>query len=304
VQDTFVMFSTAAGATADDGEPGARNSPFTQAFLSCLLTPQPLDSLAKDISRETIALTRTNQRPFISDNILYVKNYSLHSQLGGGDVAIVERPSAAPSPAPYRPAGDRPASGGAGAYSLDNTSAWGVGVSFASNPDAGFNNFHPGAALRYSFWERFRTQGDLFAAPNEYYFSAQFGANHIETAWEKPEYYNFIMGLGAQWKFRPGVSQRFLLSAGLSANVLLGSVDYAFYDKGYQEASDLLVEPMAGFHGGAAFRITPSLALEFGAAYYLDVMGSYEVPDGTVYSVNFFQAALGMSFTLPYRGSR
>jgi hypothetical protein len=300
VQDTFIMFSTAAGATADDGGAGARNSPFTQAFLNCVITPQPLDSLAKDISRETIALTQSNQRPFISDNILYLKNYSLHSRPGEGDVTAVVRPTVAP----FRPAEERPASGEAGKFSLDNVAAWSVALSFASNPDMGFNSLHPGAALRYSFWERFKTQGDFFILPNEYYFNAQFGMNHFETAVEKPEYYDFILGLGAQWKFRPGSSQRFFLSAGLSANVFLGNISYGFYNGGYVEASDFFLEPMAGFHGGGAFRITPTLALELSAAYYLDVLGSFTVPDGTVYSFNFFQASLGLSFTLPYGGSR
>jgi hypothetical protein len=80
IQDTFVMFSTAAGSTAADGAPGARNSPFTEAFLKYIDKPDSLDEVAKDVARETMSKTRVTQRPFISDNILYIRNYSLSSQ--------------------------------------------------------------------------------------------------------------------------------------------------------------------------------------------------------------------------------
>jgi hypothetical protein len=80
IQDTFVMFSTSAGSTAADGAPGSRNSPFTEAFLKYIDKPESLDSVAKDVARETMAITRVNQRPYISDNILFVKDYSLNPQ--------------------------------------------------------------------------------------------------------------------------------------------------------------------------------------------------------------------------------
>jgi hypothetical protein len=304
----FVMFSTAAGATADDGEPGSRNSPFTRAFLMHIASPAALESVAKEISRETIALTRTNQRPYISDNILYVKDYSLFPSEGLKEIA---RPAAVPEASPYRPGTDAPPrpgapqtpsprpSTGAGAFSLDNASAWAVSLSFAANPGAAFDALRPGGSLRYTFWERFKTRGDLFIAPNAFFASFQAGGSRFgDTGGEG--FFQYMPGAGALWRFRPHSSQRFILAAGLSANALLGSVHYAYYDQAFNEADDFLVEPMLGLHGEGAFRFTPLLALELNLGWYLDVLGPYPLQGGGNSSLNFLQGTLGVSVTVPY----
>jgi len=301
VQDTFIMFSTAAGAVADDGGPGVRNSPFTQAFLKYMVTPEGLDSVAKDVSRETIAITGTVQRPFISDNILFVKDYSLYPKEGG--LVIMPQPL---NPA-YEPAQSRPSSGSGqpASFSLDNTSAWSLGLSFAANPAAGFDQVHPGGLLSYTFLERFKTRGERFFAPNAYFVNFMASMGTITVQNKSETFGAFFPGLGFLWKLRPDAAQRMLLGAGLSANLLMGSLQYRYNrDSKNVNVSDFMVEPMAGLHGNYAFRFTPLIALELNLAWYLDILGSYPLGDGSSYNLNFLQAALGVSIILPYGKSR
>ena len=294
IQDTFIMFSTAAGSVADDGGPGARNSPFTRAFLMHMGTPEALESVAKEISRETITITGTAQRPFISDNILFVKNYSLYPR-DGGLVVLPQpvQPAYQPNPGSVS---RRPSS-----FSLDNVSAWSLTLSFAANPMfEGSESFHPGGFLSYTFLERFKARGEPFVAPNAFFVDFIAGLSQIKTSNSTETFTNFSLGLGALWKFRPDQAQRFFLGAGLSVNVLLGSLQYSYYDGGDVNVTDFLAEPMAGLHGNFAFRFTPLVAMELNLAYYLDMLGAYPLSDGSSYNLNFFQAGLGVSVMLPY----
>lgn len=60
---TFFMFSTSPGRTADDGV--GRNSPFTQAFLSCLDIPNiQLEIFAKEVIRKVKDNTQNRQIPW------------------------------------------------------------------------------------------------------------------------------------------------------------------------------------------------------------------------------------------------
>ena len=186
-------------------------------------------------------------------------------------------------------------------FSLDNTRAGALTLAFASSPSAEFDGLRPGGTLSYTFWERFLPRGSIFIAPNAWFVAFQAGTARITSREESRDFFRFIPGIGAQWKFRPDASERFLLWAGLSADLLLGSLSYRYYDQGFKEVSDFLVEPLAGFHGGLGFRITPLAALEFSLAYYLDALGAYPLADGSTQSLNFFQGTLGASIMLPYR---
>jgi hypothetical protein len=77
-QDLFVMFSTAPGMVAADGEPGKRNSPFAEAFLKYMDSSEILPVMAALISRETMRLTGGKQRPFQNGNIISEIYYSLN----------------------------------------------------------------------------------------------------------------------------------------------------------------------------------------------------------------------------------
>ena len=309
IQDTFIMFSTAAGATADDGQPGARNSPFTTAFLMHISSMDVLESVAKEISRETIALTNSNQRPYISDNILYVKNYSLNPAAGA--VAVIPVPSPSPASAAAPPA-SIPAAVQPGTvqpeintvkqpegFIMDGTTVWALTVSYENT----FRNQHNshGGTLNYTFLERFKNRGSFFFVPNVYFLNFRMGTNTMKGKTADFGYMDFTPGIGVMWKFRPDAAQRMFAGAGFSANVFMGNLDYSYND-GLNDntAAEFLTEPMVGIHGNFAFRFSPLVALELNAGFYFNVMGDYYLRDRSRNSLHSWQTALGVSMTFPY----
>jgi formylglycine-generating enzyme required for sulfatase activity len=93
--DLFVMFSTAPGETAIDGQ-GKRNSPFAEAFLKNIESKEGLLYMAADVMRDTATLTENMQQPFFRGSIVSEKYYSLNR--GGTPQAQAAPP--APRPAP------------------------------------------------------------------------------------------------------------------------------------------------------------------------------------------------------------
>jgi uncharacterized caspase-like protein len=77
IKGNKIVYSTAAGKTADDGVAGSRNSPFAEAFLHNIKSPQTFDDAFIDISQETLRLTRGEQEPY-SMGTFAVKSYSLN----------------------------------------------------------------------------------------------------------------------------------------------------------------------------------------------------------------------------------
>jgi hypothetical protein len=75
-RDLIIMYSTAAGSTADDGGKNKRNSPFTEAFLKNINNNEPVAALLSDVTKDTLSLTANRQRPFQTGSIID-KNYSL-----------------------------------------------------------------------------------------------------------------------------------------------------------------------------------------------------------------------------------
>jgi formylglycine-generating enzyme required for sulfatase activity len=75
-QDIFIMFSTAPGTVAADGE-GKRNSPFTEAFLQYMDSGEILPVMAGLVTRETMRLTGGKQRPYQNGSIVSELYYSL-----------------------------------------------------------------------------------------------------------------------------------------------------------------------------------------------------------------------------------
>jgi formylglycine-generating enzyme required for sulfatase activity len=75
-QDIFIMFSTAPGTVAADGE-ASRNSPFTQAFLRYIDSGEILPVMAGLVTRETMRLTGGKQRPYQNGSIVSELYYSL-----------------------------------------------------------------------------------------------------------------------------------------------------------------------------------------------------------------------------------
>jgi uncharacterized caspase-like protein len=77
VQGNKIVYSTAAGATASDGDPKAPNSPFATAFLNHIKAPEPFNDVFVDIYNETLQLTG-GQKP-ITVGDFSVKGYSLNA---------------------------------------------------------------------------------------------------------------------------------------------------------------------------------------------------------------------------------
>jgi formylglycine-generating enzyme required for sulfatase activity len=101
-QDIFIMFSTAPGTTAADGD-GARNSPFTEAFLKYIDSKEILPVMAGLVTRETMRLTGGRQRPYQNGSIVSELYYSIASGAapanGVSGSAVLPRETALRSPA-------------------------------------------------------------------------------------------------------------------------------------------------------------------------------------------------------------
>jgi formylglycine-generating enzyme required for sulfatase activity len=85
-QDIFIMFSTAPGTTAADGD-GTRNSPFTEAFLTYIDSGEILPVMAGLITRETMRLTGGRQRPYQNGSIVSELYYAIAPGAGQGTAA-------------------------------------------------------------------------------------------------------------------------------------------------------------------------------------------------------------------------
>jgi formylglycine-generating enzyme required for sulfatase activity len=95
-QDIFVMFSTSPGTTAADGDSG-RNSPFAEAFLKYMDSDEILPVMAGLVTRETMRLTGSKQRPYQNGSIVSELYYSLSSGAApaSADAAVREPPAGA-----------------------------------------------------------------------------------------------------------------------------------------------------------------------------------------------------------------
>jgi tetratricopeptide (TPR) repeat protein len=73
----FVMFSTSFGGWSVGGG-DSRNSPFAEAFLKYIDSPEPLVLMASDVISETMMYRSIAQRPFSRGSIISDKRYSLN----------------------------------------------------------------------------------------------------------------------------------------------------------------------------------------------------------------------------------
>jgi hypothetical protein len=290
IQDTFVMFSTAAGATASDGDTASRNSPFTEAFLKNMEKPLPIETVAKDIAVETIEITRINQRPYISDNILYARGYSLNPT--GIAAPVQSVPPAAPvqpvppaasevrpQPQPERaqPEWTQAARQGAGDFSLDNTRAmnfgvFGNGFMGVNKENMGIAGTGGGASFRFTMWETYERYGTPFFLPNAFFLEGNY------TYVDNHEYYGQSVNtghisMGFLYRIRLGAAQRFILSAGMSAGPVVSGFTW---NTKYDEEDNLLPAVIIGVYvdlpyAEMSFRFTPAWSLGLGLGVSADV---------------------------------
>ncbi|MHC6204670.1 SUMF1/EgtB/PvdO family nonheme iron enzyme [Breznakiellaceae bacterium SP9] len=121
--DMIVMYSTAAGQVAQDGENG-RHSPFTEAFLQNIDKAEPLTLVLQDISAETFNSTNKTQSPWTAGTFRSKPRYTIARAA----------PSPQPAPAPVLTAPQAPRNVRAGTPGTDSVSlTWdsaGSGVSY------------------------------------------------------------------------------------------------------------------------------------------------------------------------------
>jgi tetratricopeptide (TPR) repeat protein len=98
--DIIVMYSTAAGEVAQDGDSG-RNSPFTEAFLRHIDKAEPLTLVLQDISADVYRSTNNSQSPWLTGTFRTNPRYSIVR-------AAPVNPPPAPRPAPVQPAAVTP----------------------------------------------------------------------------------------------------------------------------------------------------------------------------------------------------
>jgi formylglycine-generating enzyme required for sulfatase activity len=106
-QDIFIMFSTAPGTTAADGD-GTRNSPFTEAFLKYIDSDEILPVMAGLVTRETLRLTGGRQRPYQNGSIVSELYYSIASGAGPAAENGVSGPAVLPREIPLRSSTEAP----------------------------------------------------------------------------------------------------------------------------------------------------------------------------------------------------
>ncbi|MDR1565908.1 MAG: caspase family protein [Treponema sp.] len=327
VQDTFVMFSTAAGATASDGDPKSRNSPFTEAFLKNIEKPLPIETVAKDIAVETIEITRVNQRPYISDNILYARGYTLNPQgaaeeeearqaaLAQAQVQAQETsqskvqetaqvqplPPAVqevrPQPQPEQTRPDRQWED-AGDFTLDYTRAMNFGVSgdFLAYEGGGALGAGGGATLRFTFWEVYDRYGTLFFLPNAVFVEG----NYTYFSREEDNGMKANIGhisAGFLYRIRLGAAQRFILSIGASAGPIVSGFSW---NTKYDAEGGLLPLAAVGVYADLpyaelSFRFTPVWALGFALSFSGDLYSA--ATDGP--GIGGLTARLGLAYRLP-----
>jgi hypothetical protein len=294
IQDTFIMFSTAAGAVASDGDSSRRNSPFTEAFLNNIGKALPIETVAKDIAVETIRITQVNQRPYISDNILFVRGYSLN--VTGADVVTINlnlevtvNPPVQPRPQPemgtFTPQN-------AAEFTLDNTRAWNIGVLGTGLMDSG-GEIGGGGTTRYTFFESFKPYGSLFFLPNSFFVEGNY--SYVYNYDEGMKAHAGRISLGFMYRIRIGASQRFLFGMGFSAGPQYAAYTWA---KGFERDDRGDMKPVGAFgiflFPGAdlSFRFNPRVSLGLGLGYGVDVFSVAQ----TKYGIGAIQAALGLSY--------
>ncbi|MDR2785797.1 MAG: caspase family protein [Treponema sp.] len=301
IQDTFVMFSTAAGATASDGDPKSRNSPFTEAFLKNIEKPLPIETVAKDIAVETIEITRVNQRPYISDNILYARGYSLNPAGTAARVQPVPPASSEvrPQPQPERTRVERQPVD-AGNFSLDNTRAMNFGISGdgfvgLGNAKAGIGA-GGGATFRFTFWETYKNYGTFFLVPNVFFVEGNY------TRFANNDYYGQSVNAGHVsagflYRIRLGAAQRFIFGLGTS----VGAIVSAFtWNTKYDTEDNLLPSAVVGVYVDLPytelnFRFTPAWSLGLGLGVSGDVYSLITGADG----IRGLRGRLGLSYRRP-----
>jgi tetratricopeptide (TPR) repeat protein len=173
--DLVVMFSTAPDHTASDGPPG-KNSPFAEAFLKYIRSPEPVNMMIPDVVRETMIITEGDQRPFMNGSIISDKYYSLNPRNGaeGGPPAAPAPASAPAAPVAVSPAVPATASPAAApietadpAESAETVNKTGIALFAKGDFDGAVSAFSRAIALKPDYAEAFYHRGLVYYEKKE-----------------------------------------------------------------------------------------------------------------------------------------
>jgi tetratricopeptide (TPR) repeat protein len=148
--DLIVMFSTAPDDVASDGPPGT-NSPFAEAFLKYLMSPEPVNMMVPDVVRETMIITEGEQRPFMNGSIISDKYYSLNPVRTEGTAQAP--PQTSPVPVPEETA--------------ETINKTGIALFAGGEFDNAIAAFSRAIALNPDFTEAFYNRGLVYYEKNE-----------------------------------------------------------------------------------------------------------------------------------------
>jgi hypothetical protein len=313
IQDTFIMFSTAAGATAADGDPRSRNSPFTEAFLKNIDKPLPIETVAKDIAVETIEITKVNQRPYISDNILYARGYTLNPAGAAAEeqarqAAMAQAQEAAqvqplppavqearPQPQPEQPRIVRQRAD-AGDFILDNSRAMNFSLSgngFVGLKGAGGGG---GASFHFTFWETYKDYGTLFFVPNVFFMEGSYTRFGNKDNYGQSANAGHVSA-GFLYRIRLGESQRMIFGIGASAGPMMSGFKWK---RKYNDEGNLLPSSVIGVYVDMpyldmGFRFSPAWSLGLG----LSLSGDLYALIKDIGGIAGVYAHLGLSYRRP-----
>ncbi len=96
---TLIAYSTAPGAVAVDGEPGAGNSPYTYALVNALRNPAlTIEDTFRSVRSEVMRITEGKQVPWESSSL--ISAFSFAPQAGGGQSGQIVAPNEPKPPLP------------------------------------------------------------------------------------------------------------------------------------------------------------------------------------------------------------
>ena len=284
-----IVYSTLAGRTAADGVPGSRNSPFAQAFIEKMQSPESFEDVFVDIRDETLRLTRGEQQPYAMGSFA-VKGYALNPLPPAPPPAIAAAP--AETAAPIYIIQQVPAAGAKAeptAFTLDGKKVIGFGVMPSINKATFGGTGFGGVSLSFAFYEKYYSYGEVFALPNSFFVSAEymqgssfFRAKPADNGKEEnsdgldPGFRGFVVGLGAHYKIRLGESQRFIFSFGPSLLLFTGDATLtgvSSEDTGEIVRKDTWTSPGIGISGLFDFRFTPLISLGLGLDWKFSFIG-------------------------------
>ena len=285
-----IVYSTLAGRTAADGVPGSRNSPFAQAFIEKMQSPESFEDVFVDIRDETLRLTRGEQQPYAMGSFA-VKGYALNPLPPAPPPAIAAAP--AETAAPIYIIQQAPAAGAKAeptAFTLDGKKVFSIGIMPSVNPGTFRGSAIGSIGLSFTFYEKYRTYNEFFPLPNSFFFYAEYmqgaSASHHNpsnidqpgAAHElNPGFQGFIFGLGAHYKIRLGESQKFIFNFGPSILLFAGeeTMTKVFPDNSAKIIKrDNWISPGIGIATGISLRLSPLIALGLGVDWKFSLIGT------------------------------